>query len=70
MLDKNKIVFEAKQICLIVRKLFSNQNEHLDNNKNYFGSEANTFDSTKIYFEAKGLKFQNEAKQINIKLWI
>jgi hypothetical protein len=70
MLDKNKIVFEAKQICLIVRKLFSNQNEHLDNNKNYFGSEANTFDSTKIYFEAKRFKFQNEAKQINIKLWI
>jgi hypothetical protein len=68
MLDKNKIVFEVKQICLIVRKLFSNQNEHLDNNKNYFGSEANTFDSTKIYSEAKGLKFQNEAKQINIKL--
>ncbi len=36
---------EAKQTPSKVSKLFSKQSEHIRKNKNYFRSEANTFDS-------------------------
>ncbi len=44
---------EAKRTPLIVSKLFSKRSEHIRQNKNYFRSEVNTFDSKITVFKAK-----------------
>ncbi len=44
---------EAKRTPSKVSKLFSQRSEHIRQNKNYFRSEANTFDSKKTGFKAK-----------------
>ena len=41
---------EAKRTPSIVSKLFSKRSEHIRKNKNYFRSEANTFDSKVTVF--------------------
>ena len=59
---------EPKRTCSIVEKIISKRSEHvyIEEFKNL--SEANTFDSVKIYFEAKRtcvyseLKYRSEAK--------
>ncbi len=44
---------EAKLTPSIVSKLFSKRSEHISKNKNYYRSEANTFDSKNTVFKAK-----------------
>ncbi len=44
---------EAKRTPSKVSKLFSKRSEHIRYNKNYFRSEAKTFDSKKTVFKAK-----------------
>ena len=44
---------EAKRTPSKVSKLFSKRSEHIRQNKNYFRSEANTFDRKKTVFKAK-----------------
>ncbi len=44
---------EAKRTSSLVSKLFSKRSEHIRQNKNYFRSEANTFDSKTTVFKAK-----------------
>ena len=44
---------EAKRTPSIISKLFSKRSEHIRQNKNYFRSEANTFDSKKTILKAK-----------------
>jgi hypothetical protein len=44
---------EAKRTCLIVEKIISKWSEHVYIEEFKYWSEANTFISSKIYFEAK-----------------
>ncbi len=44
---------EAKRTCSIVEKNISKRSEHVYIEEFKYRSEANTFDSSKIYFEAK-----------------
>ncbi len=44
---------EAKRTPSIVNKLFLKRSEHISLNKNYFRSEANTFDSKTTVFKTK-----------------
>ncbi len=41
---------EAKRTPSLVSKLFSKRSEHIRQNKNYFRSEANTFDGKTTVF--------------------
>jgi hypothetical protein len=45
---------KAKRTPSIVSKLLSKKSEHIILNKNYFRSEANTFDSKTTVFNEKG----------------
>ncbi len=62
---------EAKWTPSIVSKLFSKRSEHIRKNKNYFPSEANTFDSKETILKAKRtppttqLIFRSEANTID-----
>ena len=44
---------EAKRTCLIVKQIILKQSEHVYIEEFKYRSEANTFVSSKIYFEAK-----------------
>ena len=44
---------EAKETCSIVEKVISKRSEHVYIEEFKYRSEANTFVSSKIYFEAK-----------------
>ena len=44
---------EAKLTCSIVEKIISKRSEHVYIEEFEYRSEANRFDSSKIYFEAK-----------------
>ncbi len=44
---------EAKQTCSIVEKIMSKRSDHVYIEEFKYRSEANTFVSSKIYFEAK-----------------
>jgi hypothetical protein len=58
----NDVIFdiEAKRTPSIVSKLFLKRSEHIRQNKNYFRSEANMFNSKTTVFKAKANMFDSK----------